>query len=349
MKESKKLLIIAGPTATGKTLTAKRLAQLFQGELVSADSRQVYRGMDIGTGKDLPKEAKNKLKKEKIQLNLGKFGKHQPYRFDEVPVWLLDIVEPDYLFSVADWLACAQLVIDSIWSRGKLPIVVGGTGFYLKSLLHGIDSLGVKPDWDLRKRLGKYSLAQLQVSLKEKDLERWRMMNRSDRANPRRLVRAIEVSLNKSLKNNDFARNGRLNRQKLNCLKIALVAPRLFLDRKIKQRVDRRVSLGVKAEVKTLLSKGYSWQNSALGRTLGYQQWEPLFRLNNDPSGFSQEAEAEAVGKWKKAERLYARRQMTWLKKQAQYAWFDVSQGNWQVNLEKEVRKWYHQNNVKQG
>ena len=127
-----KLLIICGPTATGKTKLGIKLAKKFNGEIVSADSRQVYKGMDIGTGKEVED---------------GKWV------VDEIPIWLLDIVNPDYRFNVADYKKCADVVLDDIWKQGKLPILVGGTGFYIKAVIDGIGTMGVPPDWELRKIL----------------------------------------------------------------------------------------------------------------------------------------------------------------------------------------------------
>ncbi|NCS99922.1 tRNA (adenosine(37)-N6)-dimethylallyltransferase MiaA, partial [Candidatus Parcubacteria bacterium] len=133
-----KLLIICGPTATGKTRLGIELAKKFNGEIVSADSKQVYRGMDVGTGKDLPVSSKLQLSAQSFQLGY--------YEIKRVKVWLLDIVEPDYKFNVADYKKCADAIVEDIWKRKKLPIVVGGTGFYIKAIVDGIETMGVLPD-----------------------------------------------------------------------------------------------------------------------------------------------------------------------------------------------------------
>ncbi len=161
-----KILIVCGPTATGKTQLAANLAKKFNGELISADSRQVYRGMDVVTGKDWPKDT---------------------------TIYGYDLVRPDENFSVAHFVTHARTLINQIIKRKKLPIVVGGTGLYINSLVNPPETLSVNPDWQLRKRLETKSTRQLQDQLKKLNPQRWRQMNHSDQLNPRRLIRAIEV------------------------------------------------------------------------------------------------------------------------------------------------------------
>ncbi len=125
-----KLLVICGPTATGKTVLAAEIAKQFNGELVSADSRQVYRSMDICTGKDRP----------------------------DVPIWLYDIVDPDEEFSVSQWVVLARGAIADIHKRNKLPIVVGGTGLYIHALLYPFETINIPPDRTLRNKLQALSV-----------------------------------------------------------------------------------------------------------------------------------------------------------------------------------------------
>jgi tRNA dimethylallyltransferase len=124
-----KLLVICGPTSTGKTILAISLAKKFNGEIVSADSRQVYKGLDIGTGKDLPKNAKIKY------LWMKKFGF---YEIKGIKIWGYDLADPRHSFSVSQYLRFAERVISDISKRGKLPILVGGTGLYIKGVVDGI-------------------------------------------------------------------------------------------------------------------------------------------------------------------------------------------------------------------
>ncbi len=189
--KNNQLLIICGPTAIGKTNLAIKLAKALNGELVSADSKQVYKGMDIGTGKDLPKSSKLQFPSSNLRLKNFQIGY---YSLDSIPVWLLDIVNPDYRFSVADYVECAHRVMADIHLRGKLPIMVGGTGFYIKGVVDGIETLGVEPDWDLRQKFNYLGVEELQEKLRKLDPTRLKAMNESDRNNPRRLIRAIEIS-----------------------------------------------------------------------------------------------------------------------------------------------------------
>lgn len=340
--KSKKPLIICGPTATGKTSLGLRLAEKLNGEIISADSRQVYWGMDIGTGKDLPEEAKLKIQHEKKVVNTENFKKIRPYRFGRMPVWLLDIVEPDEHFSVVDYMECAQGVVADLRQRNKLPVIVGGTGLYLKALSDGFDSAKVKPDWKLRQRLAPLSVAVLQLRLKKMAPERYRRMNESDRRNPRRLIRAIEKSLrSKGGKNETIAPV--LEQAPLT---IGLMAPRHLLNDRIEKRVETRVRQGLEAEIRSLLEKGYLWDNSVLGATLGYQQWQPFFKQKDLFGAEKKQLKKAILDQWKKDERAYARRQMTWFKKQKSVKWINIGEKNWVENLEKYLERCYHGKHV---
>ena len=133
MINNQKVLIICGPTGVGKTSLGIRLAKKYNGEIVSADSRQVYKGMDIGTGKDL-----NQFSIFNFQFSIKDKYKIGYYEISGIKVWLYDVVDPDYKFNVADYLRCVESVIKDIWKRKKLPILAGGTGFYIKALVDGV-------------------------------------------------------------------------------------------------------------------------------------------------------------------------------------------------------------------
>ena len=158
-----KLIVILGPTASGKTKLAVELARVFNGEIVSADSRQVYKGMDIGTGKDLDE-------------------------YDNVPYHLIDICEPTEQFSLAQYQKFAYQAIDDIIMRGKIPFLVGGTGLYIQAVIDGYDLSEIKPNEKLRKKLEKKSLEKLQHLIKKNKIE----LNKSDFGNKRRLIRILE-------------------------------------------------------------------------------------------------------------------------------------------------------------
>ncbi len=298
-------MVICGPTATGKTKLGVELAKKMEGEIVSADSRQVYRGMDIGTGKDIS--------------------------IDGVKFWLLDIVEPDYRFNVADYKKCAEAAIENILKRGKLPIVVGGTGFYIKAVTEKIGTIGIGPDWELRTKLSNYQINQLQTALERLDPKRSRGMNESDRQNPRRLIRAIEIA--QKIKDPKLKIKDKVQSSKFDTLFIGLTAPYKHLYPKIDRRVEARVEAGLEDEIRSLLKKGYTWENSALGTTLAYSEWRAYFEnLKN---------KEEIIKKWKFDEHGYARRQMTWFKKNPKINWFDITDNGWQIKVEKMVNNWY--------
>lgn len=322
-----KLLIICGPTATGKTALGIKIAKEFNGEIISADSRQTYKGMDIITGKDIEK---SKVKSQKLKVK---------YEIKGVPIWGLDLVEPDEKFSVAHWVKFAKLVIKDIWRRKKLPIIVGGTGFWIKALTYGIESLGIEPDWELRKKLSKLSIEELQDYLRKTCLERMREMNDSDKNNPRRLIRAIEISIAASNKS-QATRKKTCNLKPVTCsfLIIGLKTKNYkSLYKRIDQRVEERVKQGAQREIEKLLKK-HSWENSALGTTIGYRQWRDFFESKKNLD--------EIVKRWKFSEHAYARRQMTWFKKEKKIKWFDIDKKNWQEKVVKEVKEWYSKNDA---
>lgn len=324
-----KLLVICGPTAVGKTALGIKLAKKFAGELVSADSRQVYKGMDIGTGKDLPPNSRFTPINQALKTPArGKNYCLGYYLFDSIPVWLLDVVKPNYWFTAADYLHCTRLALKNILKRKKLPILVGGTGLYIKALVEGIDAIGIPPNWELRKKLENKDLKTLQEQFKTLNPQGWKKMTPSDRKNQRRLIRAIEIAQSQTPKT--------INRQPstANHLGIVLTAPYQILYPRIDSRVEKRVNQGVVTEIEELLKKGFSWNNSALGKTIGYQEFQPLFE--------EKESLAEVVQKWKYAEHAYARRQKTWFKKafSSQSAWFDISQKGVGKKIEAKVKDW---------
>lgn len=344
-----KLLVVCGPTATGKTALAIKLAKKFNGELVSADSRQVYKGMDIGTGKDLPTNEKRQRKIKNYQIGY--------YFVNGVKIWLYDVVEPKYQFSVADYVRWADLVIKDILDRGKLPILVGGTGFYIKGVVDGIETLGVPPDWERRKKLnnlemtrpGIASSAELKEKLREilerTCPERLRGMNESDRNNPRRLIRAIEIARYKSTSEvggaPPKARGDTSEVKGRNVLFVGFKALNKILYERIDQRIDEMMKAGQKEEIGRLLEAGYSWDNSILGTTIGYREWREYMEHKT----WNMEQKKETIQRWKFAEHGYARRQLTWFKKDPRIHWFDIAEKDWQIMVEDLVEKWYNSNN----
>jgi tRNA dimethylallyltransferase len=167
-KSKTKILVILGTTASGKTSLGVALARQFNGEIISADSRQVYRGLDVGSGKDLVK-------------------------YGEIKYHLIDIADPKERFSVAEYQRQAFAAIDDVIKRGKLPIIVGGSGQYLEAVVENYRLTEIKPDENLRLNLEEKSVEELFALLKEKNLSFADKLNNSDKNNKRRLVRYLEV------------------------------------------------------------------------------------------------------------------------------------------------------------
>ena len=323
-----KLLIICGPTATGKTSLGVKLAKKFNGEIVSADSRQVYKGMDIATGKDLPKKANFKKLNSELGLRDYRYDIGY-YLFDQIPVWLLDAAKPDQLFTVADYFYLVWAIIKDIWRRKKLPIIVGGTGFYLKAATEGLDTMGIAPDWLLRKELQNFTVFQLQEFLNKVDREKLKKMNQSDRVNPRRLIRALEIALHrkrKSKKKNDY----KIPDFDAFWVGLGLSFPQLY--KRIDERIELQFKQGTKKEVEKLVSEGYSWELPSM-TAMGYGEWRDFFE--------GKKGEEEIIERWKYNEHGYARRQVMWFKKMPQIKWFDIQNKDWELEVEKFVKDWY--------
>ncbi len=356
----KKLLVIYGPTATGKTSLALSLARKFNGELISADSRQVYKGMDIGTGKDIPKNARFKI------LDLGYTNKKLGYyEIQETKLWGYDLVEPERDFSVAQYISIAEKIINNIWNRKKLPILVGGTGFYIKGVVDGINTLQIPRNEVLRRALEEKSADELLKILTKTDPVKSERMNVSDRKNPRRLIRAIEVAkYNKNIKTVLMIRI--ISTDEIESLFIGLTAPRDLLNERIEKRVEDRLKQGIEKEIVNLLKGGVSSNGQSM-QSLGYKQWKDYFEKfydfgyekrntenteeksedieidNTEGTELTENTERKkATELWKQAEKQYAKRQITWFKKDKRIRWFDISKKNWRNDVEKVVREWHN-------
>lgn len=302
---NRKLLVICGQTGTGKTSLAINLAKKFGGELISADSRQVYKGLNIGTGKDL-----NEIKKSRVQ------------------VWGYDLVNPQKSFSVGNYIKFAQRTILNIHRRGRLPIIVGGTGLFVKGVIDGIPTAFIPQNPELRKNLEEKGVTELFEILAQLDPIKAGSLNVSDKSNPRRLIRAVEVATRKlEGKGITF-----FKQPKYEVLEIGLFAPVSLLSQKIEKRVDKRVWDGVEGEIKKLISEGISWDNQSM-TSLGYRQWREYFE--------GKKTRSKVISDWKKEELRYAKRQLTWFKKDKRINWFNTSNKGYLENVEKLVKKWY--------
>lgn len=297
-KLSRKIIAVIGPTASGKTSLAIEIAKKFNGELVNADSRQIYKYLDIGTAKgEVEIYQKAKIKDQKYRLKIKKLD---TYTIEGVPIHLINIVKPDEILTLAEYQKLAFEVILDIQKRGKLPILVGGTGLYIDAIVKGYKIPPGAPDWELRQKLEQNDIKKLQGQAIKDDPDGFKLLNESDRGNPRRLIRLIEKA-RKSQRAK--AKQTRLDFEML------LVTPRYLraeLYKKINQRVVELVKAGVLDEVKQLLDKGYKFDTPAFS-AIAYPLAKSYFE--------GKITKEEFVAKWQQYDRNYARRQETWFKR----------------------------------
>jgi len=282
-KKLPKILVILGPTASGKTALSIKLAKKINGEIISADSRQVYRGMDIGTGKVTKKEM------------VG------------IPHHLLDVADPKRVFSVAQYQKLANKVIADILKRDKMPIICGGTGLYIDSVIDGLILPAVPPNKKLRRDLAEKSVVELFAILKKLDPRRAKNI---DAKNPVRLIRAIEIA-------KQLGAVPKLKKSpQYDCLKIGIDPEPEILRTKIHDRLIMRLRQGMIDEVKKLHVQGVSWQRlEDFGLEYRY-----LARLLH-PSTGGKITKSEMLEQLEKEIIKYAKRQMTWFKRDKKTIW----------------------------
>ena len=301
-------------------------------EIVSADSRQIYTGMDIGTGKDVLEEQRDIRFKIEEEFH-GKTYELVPYVVRDTLIWLYDVVLPSDEFSVSHYAHGAKSVIQNIRSRGKLPIIVGGTGLYIKALVDDIETLDVPRSEELRNHLETKSVTELQDLLREQSLTTFEKLNNSDRHNPRRLMRKIEIAMAppESRKKDSLAS---AKSSSADTLVIALTMPTECIEQQITERVKRRIEEGVIAEVIHLHESGFDWDLPAMN-TFGYKEWKQYLEDPTEP--MKQRAENE----WIRDECSYVKKQLTWFKKQNNLFWFDTNDPSFPEAVKEKVRLWY--------
>ena len=277
----KKLIVVLGPTASGKSELAVRLARRFGGEVVSADSRQVYRGMDIGSGKISREEMRG------------------------IPHYLLDVASPKRTFTAARYKKLATEAIKKIIKKNKIPILAGGTGFYIQSLIDGIEIPEVPPNWKLRKELEKKPAKELYKILKGLDKRRAKTI---EKENPRRLVRAIEICL----ETKNPIPPLKLNPPSFSILIIGIRRENKELSQLIRKRLLKRLREGMIEEVEGLKKSGLSWQRLE-GFGLEYR-WVARYLEKKITYG-------EMIERLEKEIEHYAKRQMVWFKKDKRIHW----------------------------
>ena len=293
MSENKiPMICIVGPTASGKTALSIELAKLFNGEIVSADSMQIYKGMDIATAKPTVDE------------------------MDGVVHHLIDFLEVDQSFSVAQYCELAKATILDIYNRGKIPVLAGGTGLYVDSLIDNITFVDSDSDEDLRSELQKeyefYGVEHLLNQLREIDPESAQKLEET--RNPKRIIRAIEVYKTTGITMSEHNANSRLNDSPYNVVKIGLTATdRQFLYDRINKRVDIMVENGLVEEAREFIDVKHG---STSAMAIGHKELVPYFNGDADLESCLENLKMQT--------RRYAKRQLTWFRRDEKINWFNI-------------------------
>jgi len=276
-----KVLVILGPTATGKSGLAVKIAKKINGEIISADSRQVYKGMNLGSGKVTKKE------------------------MGGIPHHLLDVVKPNTRFSVAQYKKIAEKTIEEIVKKGKNPIICGGTGFYIDSIVKNISLPEVRPNPKLRKQLDKKTASELFIILKKLSPSRAETI---DKHNKVRLIRAIEIAT--SLGNVPEIKEGP---KKYDFVFIGLDFPDNELKKRIEKRLLDRIKLGMIAEIKKLHNQGVSWKRL---ESFGLEYRQTALYLQGKIT------REQMIENLKSDIWHFAKRQRTWFKRNKKIRWY---------------------------
>jgi tRNA dimethylallyltransferase len=276
-----KLVVILGPTSSGKTDLSIKIAKKFNGNVVSADSRQVYKGMNIGTGKI--------TKKEMASI------KH----------YLLDVASPNSIFTVSQFKKLGEKAIQEIIKKNKLPLLVGGTGFYIQAITDGVVLPEIKPDWKLRKKLEKQPVSELFSRLQILDPVRAKTI---DKNNPRRLIRALEIVLKSKRPIPPLTAQN----SPYDALFIGIKKDKTVLKKLIKTRLIKRLNQGMVNEVKRLHKSGVSFRRlEEFGLEYRYLALYLQGKLSYE----------DMFERLNKEIEHYAKRQMTWFKRNKKIHW----------------------------
>ena len=300
----KKLIVILGPTAAGKSEMAVKIAKKFNGEVISADSRQVYRGMDIGTGK-VSRDRNWKLESNPSGSPLCVQGNWKLYSHSGILHYLLDVASPKRRFTVVQYRKLALEAIKKILKNVHVPILCGGTGFYIQAVVDGIIIPEVPPDWRLRLNLNKFQTEVLFNKLKKLDPRRAKIIDKNNR---RRLIRALEIVI-KTKKPVPILKKNPLPYP---VLMIGIKKEPEVLKKIIEKRLLKRFRQGMIKEVKKLHKSGISWKRL---EEFGLEyKW--IARYLQKKVNYE-----EMVEKLKKDIEHFAKRQMTWFKRDKRIKW----------------------------
>ncbi len=289
--KNKKLIVVTGPTASGKTSLSLKIANWLDTEIISADSKQIYKYLDIGT--------------DKIDLSNQKIKHH-----------LIDIATPDQTFTTAQFVSLAKEKISKLQNEGKIPILCGGTYFYIKAVIDGLSLPKVAPDWEFRKEKEALTAKELFNELKQKDPKRAQNI---DSKNKRRLIRALEI-IEKTENPVPELKSDRLD------YPVLILAPKKEkgeLHKKQEERIDQMISEGLEKEAKLVIEKF----PKIAQETIGYKEWIDYFEDKKDLEA--------VVSQIKTDTKQFAKRQNTWLKKESRIIW--VNNFN---DAKKEIKKY---------
>lgn len=293
MNSKRPLIVLTGPTAVGKTQLSLRLAKAVNGEIISADSMQVYRYMDIGTAKISENERQG------------------------VPHFLIDCLSPNEPFSVAVFQQMAKAAMEDIYHRGHIPILVGGTGFYIQSVLYDIDFTSEQEDSTYRQQLERMAedgkAGELYEQLQKVDPESAQCIHAN---NIKRVIRALEYYHFHQRPISNHNREQKQRESEFQSAYFVLNRERSELYNRIDKRVDQMFNEGLENEVRNLISAGYD-QCSVAMQGLGYKQLLMYFR--------GEISKEEAISRIKQETRHFAKRQLTWFRREKEPIWFDLT------------------------
>ena len=287
-----KVVAIVGPTAVGKTKLSIEMAKKFNGEIISGDSMQVYKGMDIGTAKITKEETEG------------------------IPHYMIDIKEPKDSFTVADFKSLVTQYIDEILARNKLPIIVGGSGLYIQSVMYDYQFAEIKRDEqftkDLEDKIANHGIQPLYEKLQQVDPEQAKKIHPN---NHRRVIRALEVYEQTGLTMDEIIKRKMNKKSPYDWVLIGLEMERKLLYERINYRVDLMLHNALEEEVFHLYQQGL--ENTQAMRAIGYKEFIPYFKGEYDLN--------RAIELLKRNSRRYAKRQYTWFRNKMNVNWYSIT------------------------
>lgn len=297
----KKVLVIVGPTAVGKSDLGIEIAREINGEIISGDSIQVYRGFNIGSGKVTLEETKG------------------------IPHYLIDILDGKENYSVADFQHHARNAIDSISNKNKMPILVGGTGLYIKACMydyHFISNAPQKVDDDLN----QMSNEELYTTLEKLDFKACANIHPNNR---KRVIRAIMIA--RSGKTKSEIEEKQMHTPVYDVLFLGITCSKEMLHQRISLRVDKMVEKGLEEEIRSLLKQGIEFSDQSM-QGIGYREWQDYFEGNCSRD--------EVIEQIKTHSRQFAKRQYTWFNHQIPVQWVNIEEKNWKEKAYQIINQW---------